>query len=72
MRTTAYGDIITGTKKTATGGGKLSVEAYLQVILKANPFTFQEIQDMRGKTFDEVMEEAGGDGKMGKSGICPR
>ncbi|MDR3182507.1 MAG: hypothetical protein LBT89_06235, partial [Planctomycetaceae bacterium] len=39
--------------------GKLSVEAYLQVILKANPFTFQEIQDMRGKTFDEVMEEAG-------------
>jgi hypothetical protein len=40
-------------------GGKLSVEAYLQVILKANPFTFQEIQDMRGKTFDEVMEEAG-------------
>jgi hypothetical protein len=40
-------------------GGKLSVEAYLQVILKANPFIFQEIQDMRSKTFDEVMEEAG-------------
>ncbi|MDR3182910.1 MAG: hypothetical protein LBT89_08345, partial [Planctomycetaceae bacterium] len=30
-------------------GGKLSAEAYLQVILKANPFIFQEIQDMRRK-----------------------
>jgi hypothetical protein len=51
-------------------GGKLSVEAYLQVILKANPFTFQEIQDMRRKTFDEAMEEAGVTAKWVNRGIA--
>ncbi|MDR3182921.1 MAG: hypothetical protein LBT89_08405, partial [Planctomycetaceae bacterium] len=49
--------------------GKLSAEAYLQVILKANPFIFQDIQDMRRKTFDEVMEEAGVTAKWGNRGI---
>ncbi|MDR3183475.1 MAG: hypothetical protein LBT89_11275 [Planctomycetaceae bacterium] len=50
--------------------GKLSAEAYLQVILKANPFIFQEIQDMGGKTFDEVMEEAGATTKWVNRGIA--
>jgi hypothetical protein len=50
--------------------GKLSAEAYLQVILKANPFIFQEIQDMRRKTFDEVMEEAGVTAKWVNRGIA--
>jgi hypothetical protein len=42
----------------------------LQVILKANPFIFQEIQDMKRKTFDEVMEEAGVTAKWVNRGIA--
>jgi hypothetical protein len=35
------------------------MKAYWHVILQANPLTFQDIQDMRSKTLDDVTEECG-------------